>query len=108
MKKYLILFLCCLLYAYNFLAQDIRCEHKVLSLGKLKNNQHFMTTEIKTNTIKNRLNASKHNTTLTFDRKIYNYNTVIKKEISESNTIKETTKEISYIELKDEVNLDDY
>ncbi|MGB0886521.1 MAG: hypothetical protein ACPGSL_00245 [Vicingaceae bacterium] len=39
MKKYLILFLCCLLYAYNFLAQDIRCEHKVLSLGKLKNNQ---------------------------------------------------------------------
>ncbi len=73
------------------------------NLGKLQNNQHFLTTEIKTNTIKERLKNCKHKTTLPIEQKIYSFDTSIEevdKNISDDKVVIGTRKE--------EVNLDDY
>lgn len=67
--------------------------------GKLKNNLHFLTSEIKTDTILKRLKTN-HKTKLDFNRKIYTNNSTIKKEIN--NKIHSNNQTFS------EVNLDDF
>ncbi len=73
-------------------------------LGKAKNNQHFLTTEIKTNTINKRLDECNFKKELFFEMEIYTEDTLLKKnnetKVTEYQPIKQSN--------KGELNLDDY
>ena len=91
----------------NELPYDIEPYEVVYNnnLGKLKSNQHFLTSEIKTDTIKARIKKCDFKTTLKFKKTIFNYDTVLKNE--QINSKLNGFKSIKQ-ETKGEVNLDDY